>query len=150
MDLVQPGTGKPLRFVSSAALTASQDQGHDLLTVAYVRVQKPSPEFMTVFEGIDQSIDIKISTFVFRAAPQPIISLYDFVMTTFASQPKIPTNASEDLRKDEIVVNRYKEAEERIRVLIKLASVQSQSQVIIFQLPVFDHFFHHSHLDRWG
>jgi vacuolar protein sorting-associated protein 13A/C len=129
MDLVQPKTEKPLRFVSSAA-TAPQDRDHDLLTVAYVRAQKLSPEFVTVFEGIDQSIDIKVSTFMFRAAPEPIISLYDFIMTTFASQSNIPTNASED-HKDEIVVNRQKEAEERVRILVKLASVQGQSYVII-------------------
>jgi vacuolar protein sorting-associated protein 13A/C len=129
MDLVQPKTEKPLRFVSSAA-TAPQDPDHDLLTVAYVRAQKLSPEFVTVFEGIDQSIDIKVSTFMFRAAPEPIISLYDFIMTTFASQSNIPTNASED-HKDEIVVNRQKEAEERVRILVKLASVQGQSYVII-------------------
>jgi vacuolar protein sorting-associated protein 13A/C len=132
MDLVQPGTEKPLRFVSSAALIASQDQDHDLLTVAYVRAQKLSPEFTTVFEGIDQSIDIKISTVIFRAAPQPIISLYDFVMTTFASQSKMPTIASEDPHKDEIIVNRHEAAEERIRVLVKLASVQSQPHFIPF------------------
>ena len=127
MDLT-PVAEKPLRFVSSAPFTALQDQNHDLLTVAYVRAQKLSPEFTTVFEGIDQSIDIKISTFLFRIAPQPIISLYDFVMTTFVSRSEMPT--SEDLRKDEIVVHRQEEAEERIRVLVKLASVRSRSYVI--------------------
>ena len=137
MDLVQPGPEKPLRFVSSAVLTASQDQGHDLLTIAYVRAQKSSPVFTTIFEGIDQSIDIKISTFTFRAAPKPIISLYEFVMTTFASQSKASTNANEDLHKDEIAVDTYKEAEEKIRVLVKLASVQSQSQVITFLFSLY-------------
>jgi len=130
MDLVQPGTEKPLRFVSSAAPTSSQDQDHDLLTVAYIRAQKLSPEFITIFEGIDQSIDIKISTFIFRAVPEPIISLYDFVMTTFASQPKMSENPIQEVHK-EIIDNGRQEAEERIRVLVNLASVQGQSHVIL-------------------
>jgi vacuolar protein sorting-associated protein 13A/C len=147
MDLVQPKTEKPLRFISSAA--TAPDQDHDLLTVAYVRAQKLSPEFVTVFEGIDQSIDIKVSTFMFRAAPEPIISLYDFVMTTFASQSNIPPNASEDLHKDEIVVSRQKEAEERIRILVKLASVQGQSDAIVSIYHCMINLSHRSHLDRW-
>jgi len=130
MDLAQPGREKPLKFVSSAALDSSQDQNLDLLSVAFTRVQKSSPEFVSSFDGIDQSIDIKISTFIFRASPEPIISLYDFLMATFVSQSKLPTNADEGSRlldNGEVVINPRQEAEERIRVLVKLASVQRES-----------------------
>ncbi len=53
------------------------------MQVHYVRVQKDSPDFVRVFEGIDQHIDVELSTFIFSAEPEPVISLYDFIMTTF-------------------------------------------------------------------
>lgn len=128
MNLVQPGVAQPLRFASSAE-SGSSDQ--DLLIVAYTRVQKNSPEFISVYEGIDQSVDIKISTFVFRAAPEPVISLYDFIMTTFVPQsnPQLAiTNAEpKHLEKDALVADSDSVAEGRIRVIVKLAQVQGWS-----------------------
>ncbi|KAJ8084002.1 Vacuolar protein sorting-associated protein 13 [Marasmius tenuissimus] len=78
MDIEQPGKGL-MKFISSNE-TAEKE---DLLSVGYTRVQKESPEFLTVHEGIDQAVDVKISTFRFYAAPEPVVSLYDFIMTTF-------------------------------------------------------------------
>ncbi|KAG8880371.1 hypothetical protein FRB97_000908 [Tulasnella sp. 331] len=57
----------------------------DLVHVKYVRAQKESPEFMSVYEGIDQSIDATLSTLILRAAPEPILNLYDFIMYTFVA-----------------------------------------------------------------
>ena len=50
----------------------------------------PTIEFMSSlakFDGIAQSVDIKISTFIFKAAPEPVLAVYDFVMTTFVPGP---------------------------------------------------------------
>src|SRR5260370_37271959 len=71
-----------LSSVDESSCEASGD-APDLMQVQYVRVQKDSPDFVRVFEGIDQHIDIELSTFVFSAAPEPVISLYDFIMATF-------------------------------------------------------------------
>ncbi|KAF8216245.1 hypothetical protein K438DRAFT_1748990 [Mycena galopus ATCC 62051] len=84
MSVVQP-TANPIKFVSSPESDLLEDK--DLLSLTYRRVQKESPEFLTIYEGIDQSVDIKLSTFIFRAAPEPVLSLYDFIMTTFVPQP---------------------------------------------------------------
>ncbi|RDB28887.1 Vacuolar protein sorting-associated protein 13 [Hypsizygus marmoreus] len=125
LDLVQPGMKSPLRFVSSAEAGLPSGQDQDLLIVSYTRVQTDSPEFMSVYEGIDQNVDIKISTFIFRAAPEPIISLYDFIMTTFVpSSPPTADHAMRALEKDGSTVTSTSVAEEKIRVLVKLASVQ--------------------------
>ena len=70
---------EPLEFMSSAAGPTDED----LLIVKYTRVQQDSPEYQPVYEGIDQNVDVKISTFLFRAAPEPVVTLYDFIMTTF-------------------------------------------------------------------
>ncbi|KAF5370222.1 hypothetical protein D9615_010080 [Tricholomella constricta] len=127
LDLVQPGTPQPLRFISSAESGSSLDTHQDLLIVAYTRVQKDSPEFATVYEGIDQTVDIKVSTFIFRAAPQPVISLYDFVMSTFVPESSTKNSVQEvqpyrgtwedDLQSRNVV-------DGKIRILVKLASVQ--------------------------
>ncbi|KAG9102497.1 hypothetical protein FRC06_001944 [Ceratobasidium sp. 370] len=55
----------------------------DLVTIKYVRAQKESPEFMSVYDGIDQSVQVSLSTFNFNVAPEPVLTLYDFIMSTF-------------------------------------------------------------------
>ena len=82
MNIYQPGL-PTIEFMSSAD-AVGQD---DLLIVRYKRCQPESPVFHTQFDGIDQSVDIKISTFIFRAAPEPVLAVYDFVMTTFVPAP---------------------------------------------------------------
>lgn len=79
-------TGKnPMAVLSSKQV----DTDRDLLKVHYRRAQKESPEFMTVFESIDQSIEVTMSTILVRAQPEPVLALYDFIMTTF-----VPENPS--------------------------------------------------------
>lgn len=120
MNVGQSGL-TPIKFMSSADSESPQDK--DLLTVTYCRVQKESPEFHTVYEGIDQSVDVKISTFIFRVAPEPVLSLYDFIMTTFVPQSDNRTidNQEHELTK---VSPDASAPEGKIRVLVKLASVQ--------------------------
>lgn len=129
MDLAQPGTGKLLKFISSADLLQTKDQ--DLLSVTYTRVQKDSPEFLSVYEGIDQSVDIKISTFIFRAAPEPVISLYDFIVTTFLpqsnTQPNVNTQIDTVDKSNSVAADNVTASDGKIRVLVKLARVQGQS-----------------------
>ena len=90
MDVFQMGAD-PIRFMSS--VDSESTTADDLLTVDYTRAQKASPEFLTVYEGIDQNIDVKISTFVFKAAPEAVLMLYDFIMTTFV--PDTGNNAEQ-------------------------------------------------------
>ncbi|KAI8995643.1 vacuolar protein sorting-associated protein 13 [Trametes punicea] len=116
---------EPLEFVSSAA----GPSGADLLIVKYTRVQQASPEYQQVYEGIDQNVDVKISTFLFRAAPEPVLTLYDFIMTTFVPQTggKVETPASPSSPGGhdvpEVVVGAGGSSE-KIRVLLTLASIQ--------------------------
>ncbi|KAH7883589.1 vacuolar protein sorting-associated protein 13 [Phlebopus sp. FC_14] len=96
MNVIQLGRA-PLQLMSSGHAEDGEDNG--LLCVSYTRVQKKSPEFSTVFESIEQNVDVRLSTFIFHAVPEPVISLYDFIMTTFvppASNPS-PTQDSRDL-----------------------------------------------------
>ncbi|CDO71578.1 hypothetical protein BN946_scf184911.g48 [Trametes cinnabarina] len=116
---------EPLEFVSSAAGPSTAD----LLTVKYTRVQQTSPEYQPVYEGIDQNVDVKISTFLFRAAPEPVLTLYDFIMTTFVPQNSgnVGTSPSPSAAGEadvpEVVVGAGG-TPEKIRVLLTLASIE--------------------------
>ncbi|KAJ4486135.1 vacuolar protein sorting-associated protein 13 [Lentinula aciculospora] len=121
MDLVQGDSGLT-KFMS----TDSHEE-KDLLSVAYVRVQQESPEFTTIYAGIEQSVDVKISTFIFHTAPEPVLMLYDFIMTTFvpesgaSSSPQGPmiSNDGSDPSIQVAVEN-----ERKIKVSVNLASVR--------------------------
>jgi vacuolar protein sorting-associated protein 13A/C len=109
----------PTAFISS-----EDSKDKNLLKVKYVRAQQDSPEFMTVFDGIDQSVDVGMSTLVLRAQPEPVIAIYDFLMTTFVPQkgPAVPTPALEkDLK---VSPQQQQTMTEQIRVRVKLESVQ--------------------------
>ena len=131
MNIYQPGL-PTIEFMTSAD-TAGQD---DLLIVRYKRCQPESPVFLTQFDGIDQSVDIKITTFIFRAAPEPVLAVYDFVMTTFVPAPApnqqphevalVGEESSTGHSKDAapVAVVEQQQAAQKIRVLVNLASVQ--------------------------
>lgn len=124
MDLIQPDD-KPLKLISSS--DQDENQEGDLLTMTYNRAQKASPEFISVFEGIDQHVDIKLSTFIFRAAPEAVISLYDFIMSTFVAPaspttPQLQAESSSPQVGEKAITQQAKK--EKIRVLVTLASAQ--------------------------
>lgn len=130
MNIIQPDR-EPIKFMSSAEAGANSDR--DLLAVKYTRAQQASPDFLTVYEGIDQSIDAQISTVILRAAPEPILTLYDFIMTTFVPK-SAPAPESEDLKTSvagqsaaDIQANTSPAAPSAIRVMAKLESVQGES-----------------------
>ncbi|KAJ1311504.1 hypothetical protein OPQ81_009991 [Rhizoctonia solani] len=79
-------------------LTSNQSQDEsetisDLVRIKYVRVQKESPEFLSIYDEIDQSVDVALSTFTFNVAPEPVLTLYDFIMSTFVGGNEPATNA---------------------------------------------------------
>ncbi|KAH9950347.1 vacuolar protein sorting-associated protein 13 [Amylocystis lapponica] len=124
MNVVQRGQ-ESMKFISSAK---SDTQG-DLLTVKYTRVQQASAEFSSLYEGIDQNVDIKITTVVLRAAPEPVVSLYDFIMTTFVPQQTDGAVVSQQKALPEpnpVAVNTQSDGQSagKIRVVLKLASIQ--------------------------
>ena len=120
MNVVQP-SGQDIPFISVPEFSAAGNK--DLLRIAYARVQKESPEFATIYESVDQNVDIKVSTLVFRAAPEPVLALYDFIMTTFVPRPdQVPQNWSEPRSEQESVVQG--DPDSKIRVLIKLEGIK--------------------------
>ena len=128
MNVVQAGRDQ-IQLVSSGS---TEPGNKDLMKISYRRVQKNSPEFATIYESTDQSVDVQLSTFIFHAAPEPVVTLYDFIMTTF-----VPQTQEQAVNKTPSVIAIADEggpplptkAMETIRVSVKLDSVQGQSYV---------------------
>ncbi|KAF7791866.1 hypothetical protein EIP86_002890 [Pleurotus ostreatoroseus] len=120
MNVVHYGK-TPIKFISSAAA----DTSDDLLTVKYTRVDALSPQFMTTYEGIAQSVDVKITTVICRAAPEPVVALYDFIMTTFVPEKNdaVPPSPDADVSTPDIQTQGT--SQDKIRVTVKLAGVQT-------------------------
>jgi vacuolar protein sorting-associated protein 13A/C len=117
---------------SSLLLSSSHDgsvPAGNLLTLAYARVQQHHPDFMTKHEGFDQDIKVSLSTFIFHAAPEPVISLYDFIMTTFVPEKSTSPPPPVSAREQEGAQGGTQGDPSRsgkIRVAVDLASVQSK------------------------
>ncbi|KAJ3515399.1 hypothetical protein NLJ89_g1777 [Agrocybe chaxingu] len=126
MALVQPGESD-IRFVSTPELDSSDRQ--ELLKIAYTRVQRESPEFTTAHEGIDQNVDIKMSTLVFCASPEPVLALYDFIVTTFVPNTRQAGSTMQGAETGTVETPDVNEAlqpaiESKIRVILKLEGVR--------------------------
>ncbi|KAH7345058.1 hypothetical protein B0J17DRAFT_763771 [Rhizoctonia solani] len=108
MAMFNMDVGVSLRSIGINMITEDQsrmqlltsNQGRDeseansnLVLIKYVRAQKESPEFVSVYDRIDQSVDVALSTFTFNVQPEPVLTLYDFIMSTFVGGNEPMTNA---------------------------------------------------------
>ncbi|KAK9457717.1 hypothetical protein V1511DRAFT_185294 [Dipodascopsis uninucleata] len=64
-----------------------QDDQKTLFHIRYSKVSKESPEYLTVSEGIDQNIEMSISTLNFIITRKSILTLMDFVSLLFTTDP---------------------------------------------------------------
>ncbi|PPQ64275.1 hypothetical protein CVT24_008413 [Panaeolus cyanescens] len=120
MNLKQAKEDDDLKFVSTSEMDEKDIQ---LLKIHYHRVQKDAPDFMTTHQSIDQNVVISMSTLVFRAAPEPVLALYDFIMSTFVNSPAgAPQPSVTDIGNDSSLTS--SPSEDVIRVAIKLEGVQ--------------------------
>jgi vacuolar protein sorting-associated protein 13A/C len=126
MDMVQSNS-HVIRFMSSAGAANMEE---NLIGINYTRVQQHSPEFTTEYESIEQHISITISTFVFKVAPEPVLALYDFIMSTFVGK------SGTESHHPQIVEPRAETIDSSandggIRIAIQLASVRGQYLLVL-------------------
>jgi vacuolar protein sorting-associated protein 13A/C len=110
---------KPL--LSSATFDSSASD-HKLVKVRYMKVQKDSPEFMTKHDGVDQSVVAELSSFKITVAPEPILALNDFIMTTFVPQEEQPIVSAQKAGDTEV----QPPSSDKIRVRVHLSSAQGE------------------------
>ena len=72
VTLILTQASNRIEVVSTPAGAPGESTPTDLLKVKYVRAQRESPEFDTLYEGIDQTVDVRLSTLVFHVEPEPI------------------------------------------------------------------------------
>ena len=127
MELADVGS-QSLEVLSSADADGSQTDNGDLLTVGYTRVQQKTPEFLSPYDGADQNVDMKISTVIVRLSPEAILTLYDFLMTTFVPSSGSGSATAAPSPENEVsspaMVAQDEQSSGKIRVSINLASVK--------------------------
>jgi vacuolar protein sorting-associated protein 13A/C len=125
LAMASHGGAEKRPLLSSAADSSSTSPSDlKLVRVKYMKVQKDSPEFMGVHEGVDQSVDTELSTFKITLAPEPILSLYDFIMTTFVPKNDDNPDTNEQAAKHHQEQEAAQVSSDKIRVRVKLTSAQ--------------------------
>ena len=137
LTLAMVEQGQVRRPLLTSANKDKSNTDFKLIQVRYMKVQKDHPEFMTVHEGVDQSVDTELSTFNITVAPEPILSLNDFIMTTFVPQDDAQVEAEK--KKDGEMVKEAQEvakSTDKIRVRVKLTSVQGQPIILLMGIKL--------------
>ncbi|ORX96417.1 hypothetical protein K493DRAFT_329607 [Basidiobolus meristosporus CBS 931.73] len=64
------------------------DGQQQLVQLVYKKASPESPEYMSKFESIDQSLELCFSSVNVIITSRSILTLYDFLLTTFVSEPR--------------------------------------------------------------
>ena len=118
------------QIISSKGFKAEENK--DLFTVKFIKVNPESPEFDSTYEGIATNLDVNISTINVIVTRKTLLTLLDFVLTTFAGpgdqpeQPKADQKALE--ANDSLARTRSKEQQptvegDKIRIRAQLKSI---------------------------
>lgn len=121
MNVIQ-AKGEPLELMSSERPDISEEE--NLLSVSYTRLQKPSSSLSTTYDGIEQNVDVVLSTFIFKAVPEPVISLYDFIMNTFVPEQSGAPVSQKGPQPRESATGASPSTGSAIRVTVKLDSIR--------------------------
>lgn len=73
------------------ALQPGQSHSHDeqlknLVNVEYVRCDKASPEYVSKYKGIDQTVQVTLSTLNFVVTRSSVLQLHNFILHTFVDE----------------------------------------------------------------
>lgn len=119
-----------LELVSSEVDSSKNER---LMNIAYRLADNASPDYLSVYDGFDQSVHVKLSTFIFRAVPEHVIALYDYIMSTFVPDNrtgnKVSLNIGEDTNDENVVLTETLNADKltgRICVKVQLASFKGK------------------------
>ncbi|KAG0050250.1 hypothetical protein BGZ83_004992 [Gryganskiella cystojenkinii] len=99
----------------------------DLVRVSYVKVNKISPEYLTKYKGIDATVDISFSTVTMILTRKSVLTLFDFVLTTFTnptpqSQPQSPVTEVK-ASQSQVDTKLAPPAQDTMKVKVKMTSI---------------------------
>jgi len=120
-------------LISSDADGKSPASGgtEDLVRVSYTKVNTISPEYLTKYKGIDATVDISLSTVTMILTRKSVLTLFDFILTTFTnpapqSQPQSPETADVNTNKAALSQLENKAAtpgQDTMKVKVKMTSI---------------------------
>jgi len=83
-DFVENPSAEFKSIISSGDVEDKQKQT-DLVHVKFTKVNKDSPEFMSVYDGIDTNVNVAISTINVVVTRKTLLTLLDFILVTFTN-----------------------------------------------------------------
>ncbi|KAK9485881.1 hypothetical protein V1527DRAFT_94643 [Lipomyces starkeyi] len=117
-------------YDAHASQTAVVSKESNLFHIKYSKVAKESPEYLTVFEGIDQNVEVSISTLNFVITRKSILTLLDFLASTFSSPPNeddddrlIEVDESSDSETDIASTVQSSSAPDKMKLKLNLSSI---------------------------
>ncbi|ORZ00047.1 hypothetical protein BCR41DRAFT_313859 [Lobosporangium transversale] len=95
-DKVDTNPLYPYLISSDDAGKSPATEGSDLVHVSYIKVNPISPDYLTKYKGIDATVDISFSTVTMILTRKSVLTLFDYVLTTFTgpAQNQAPATAA--------------------------------------------------------
>ena len=116
------------QIISSKGFKAEEEK--DLFNVKFVKVNPESPEFESTYEGIATNLDVSVSTINVIVTRKTLLTLLDFILTTFAGPGDKPieqdTKKLEGEQENETdidTVSQPKPQSEKLRIKAELTSI---------------------------
>ncbi|KAL7624686.1 Vacuolar protein sorting-associated protein 13 [Parahypoxylon ruwenzoriense] len=110
-------------IVSSGDVEDRQQQ-RDLVHVKFTKVKRESPEFMPVYEGIETNVNVAVSTINLVVTRKTLLTLLDFILTTFTNNEKSNSQPSKRVRDISDDEEKEKEKEEGVEIVEPRAESQ--------------------------
>ncbi|EXJ82284.1 hypothetical protein A1O3_06097 [Capronia epimyces CBS 606.96] len=114
------------QIISSKGFKA--EEGKDLFNIKFVKVKPESPEFKSTYEGIATNLDVSMSTINVIVTRRTLLTLLDFVLSTFAGSGQEQPGSVEEKRNEpeaeDLVENPQDPPQaEKIRIKAQLTSI---------------------------
>ncbi|CCG84915.1 protein of unknown function [Taphrina deformans PYCC 5710] len=115
------------RLITSEQIGEDDQEQKDLVHVKYVQVKPESPEFQSVYGGVDKNVDVALSTINLIVTQKSILTLFDFILTTFTTPDTLESKDEVQkpaVEEDKTLVSPTLAADEsKMRVKVALTSI---------------------------
>jgi vacuolar protein sorting-associated protein 13A/C len=73
------------KYIVSSGDVEDREQNRSLVHVKFIRVNRQSPEYMPVYEGVEMNVNVEISTINLVVTRKTLLTLLDFILVTFTN-----------------------------------------------------------------
>ncbi|WFD35586.1 Vacuolar protein sorting-associated protein 13 [Malassezia cuniculi] len=97
LDLIDRVVEQPARLqhlITSRAFDGDEPASSTLVAVRYMSVSPESPDYVEQYDGIDQHINVDMSTLNLLLTRESVLTVYDWIISTFATGPPAEQRAA--------------------------------------------------------